>query len=89
MGNWICIENQMSDFERNNQRVVENKEDGHAKANKKSMEDLNCRDGIERIGNTYERCIHKHSNKQSLAWNSVSEKDEAQSSSSKSKVLPI
>ena len=89
MGNWICIENQISDFERNNQRVVENKEDRHTKASKKSTEDLNCRDGMEKIGNTYEWSIHKHSNKQSLAWNSLSKKDEAQSSSSKSKVLQI
>ena len=89
MGNWICIENQMSDFKRYNHRVVENKEDGHTKANKKPIEDLNCRDGIEKIGNTYERSIHKHSNNPSLAWNSVNEKDEARSSSSKSKVLQI
>ena len=89
MGNWICIENQMSDFKRYNHRVVENKEDGHPKANKKTIEDLNCRYGIEKIGNTYERSIHEHSNNPSLTWNSVNEKDESQSSLSKSKVLQI
>ena len=89
MGNWICIENQTSDFERNNQRVVEGKDDGHTNANEKSIEDLNCRDSIEKIGFTYERSIHKHSNTPALACNSVNEKDEAQSSSSKPKVLQI
>ena len=89
MGNWICIENQMSDFKRYNHRVVENKEGGHTKANKEPIKDVNCRDGIEKIGATYERSIHNHSNNPALAWNSVSEKDEAQSSSSKSKVLQI
>ena len=95
MGNLICIENQMSDVKRNNQQVAENKGDEHTKTNGKSIEGLNCKHVIEKVETTYEKSIHKHSKigycskNPSLALNSVGEKDEAQSSPSKSKVLQI
>ena len=95
MGNLICIENQTSDVKRNNQQVAENKEDEHTKTNGKLIEDLNCRNVIEKVEAKYERSINKHSkigygsNNPSLVLNSVGENDEAQSSPSKSKVLQI
>ena len=95
MGNLICIENQMSDVKRNYQQVAENKEDEHTKTNGKSIERLNCKHVMEKVETTYEKSIHKHSkigycsNNPSLGLNSVGDKDGAQSSSFKSKVLQI